>query len=185
MQRVMIIGGSGSGKSTVARKLGDVTGLPVIHIDKLFWQPGWVERPKAERDRLIHDAIASEHWIIDGNYSSTFDQRAARADTIVFLDIATARRVARVVWRMAAHYGRSRPDITEGCPERLNADYLDFVVNWVAGYHRRGARAKALKLLEQSRRQSTVHHLKSPRDVDRFLAGIAAGQQKTAPEGAA
>lgn len=185
MQRVMIIGGSGSGKSTVARRLGNITSLPVIHIDKLFWLPEWVERPKAERDRLMREAIAAERWIFDGNYSSTFDERAARADTIVFLDIATARRIARVVWRTAIHFGRSRPDMTEGCPERLNADYLDFVVNWVAGYNRRGARAKALALLEGSPRQATVHHLTSPRDVERFLAGVATSQQKTAPEGAA
>jgi len=190
MQRVMVIGGSGSGKSTVARKLGDITGLPVVHIDKIHWLPGWVERPETERYELIRDIVATEQWIFDGNYSSTFELRTARADTIVFLDISTPRRVARVLWRTVSSYGRTRPDMTQDCPERLDSNYVSFVVNWVARYHFRGARARAIALVEKARSKATVHHLKSPRDVRRFLADIAAALRtaslpKTAPEGAA
>lgn len=189
MQRVMIIGGSGSGKSTVARKLGDITGLPVVHIDKIHWLPGWVERPEAERYELIRDIVATEQWIFDGNYSSTFELRTARADTIIFLDISTARRVARVLWRTVTSYGRTRPDMTQDCPERLDSNFVNFIVKWVARYHSRGARARAIALVEESRSKLTVHHLKSPRDVRRFLANIAtalrtASPRKTAPEGA-
>lgn len=185
MQRVMIIGGSGSGKSMVARKLGDITGLPVVHLDKIHWQPGWVERPKPERYELIRDVVATDKWIFDGNYSLTFELRAARADTIIFLDISTRRRVARVLWRTATSFGRTRPDMTEGCPERMNTLYVDFVVNWVAKYQSRGARARALALIEDVRSRCAIHHLKSPPDVQGFLSGVAANhQRRTAPEGA-
>lgn len=186
MQRVMIIGGSGSGKSTVAHRLGDITGLPVIHIDKIHWQPGWVERPEDERYQLICNAVAADRWIFDGNYSSTFELRAARADTIIFLDISTPRRIARVVWRTLSNLGRSRPDMTEECPEALNARFVEFIVKWVAHYRTRGARAKAIALIDAARSRSTVHHLTSPRAVEQFLADVPpCGQQKAAPEGAA
>ena len=75
----------GSGKSTVARKLGDITGLPVIHIDKIHWQPGWVERPEAERYELIATPSRTDQWIFDGNYSSTFELRAAARTPSSFL----------------------------------------------------------------------------------------------------
>ena len=172
MNRVMIIGGSGSGKSTVARRLGNLTALPVIHIDQIFWQPGWQERPEAERHALLQAAVATEQWIIDGNYSSTFEMRAGRADTVIFLDISTPRRIARVLWRTARYFGRSRPDITEGCPERLDATYYDFVVNWVGGYRRRGARARAIAFLDRVRSHCTVHHLRSPSEVRHFLEHV-------------
>ncbi len=179
----MIIGGSGSGKSTVARKLGDITGLPVVHIDKIHWQPGWVERPEAERFEIIHETVAADQWILDGNYSSTFALRAARADTIIFLDISTPRRITRVVWRTISNLGGSRSDMPAGCPESLNARFVDFVVNWVAGYQARGARTKAILFIDNPQLDSSIRHLKSPRDVRRFLAEVAGQkQQKTAPE---
>ncbi|MDL2203738.1 hypothetical protein QQF51_13830 [Brucella intermedia] len=56
MKRIMIIGGAGSGKSSLARALGDITGLPVVHIDTLYWQPGWVMQPRDEIGRLTIEA---------------------------------------------------------------------------------------------------------------------------------
>ena len=73
MRRVMVVGQPGSGKSTVARALGAATGLPVVHLDRLHWMAGWRERPRAERDRLFAEAEAGERWIIEGNYSATWD----------------------------------------------------------------------------------------------------------------
>ncbi|MDF9757302.1 Mg-chelatase subunit ChlI [Pseudomonas hunanensis] len=66
MQRVMIVGQPGSGKSTLARKLGEQTGLPVVHIDTIHWQPGWVERSPDEKTRLCREVEARERWIFEG-----------------------------------------------------------------------------------------------------------------------
>ena len=69
MRRVLIVGQPGSGKSTFARALGERTGLPVVHIDKIHWQPGWVERSRDEKDRLTREVHARETWIFEGGHS--------------------------------------------------------------------------------------------------------------------
>jgi len=81
----MIIGGPGSGKSTLARAIGERIGLPVTHIDQFQFQEGWVEVDPAERDTKIRDVIARPSWIIDGNYSSTIEDRMGRADMLIWL----------------------------------------------------------------------------------------------------
>ena len=81
IERIMIIGGAGSGKSSLARRLGEITGLPVIHIDTLYWQPGWIMRPRDEIGRLTNEAADQDTWIFEGNHSETMIYRASRADT--------------------------------------------------------------------------------------------------------
>ncbi|MEI7024429.1 hypothetical protein [Paenibacillus sp. y28] len=73
MKRIMIIGSGGSGKSTFARKLGALTGIPVYHLDALHWKPGWVPTANDERDLLMNGLVERETWIIDGNYSRTMN----------------------------------------------------------------------------------------------------------------
>ena len=75
MERIMIIGCGGAGKSTLARQLGEKLNLPVVHLDKLFWHPGWVESEKAEIDEKILREMQKDQWIIDGNYTRTLPQR--------------------------------------------------------------------------------------------------------------
>ena len=88
MDRIMIIGCGGSGKSTLAQQLGQKLGLPVIHLDKLFWTPGWVSIPKEEFDRVHVDAVSKEKWIIDGNFDRTIPVRLKRCDTVIYLDFS-------------------------------------------------------------------------------------------------
>jgi adenylate kinase family enzyme len=126
MGRVMVVGQPGSGKSTFARALSARTGLPLVHLDRLHWGPGWVERPQEERLHLMRAAEAGERWIIEGNYASTWEGRAARADLLVWLDRPVGLRLRRVTLRLARHLGRSRPDLPEGCPERIGRNTLDF-----------------------------------------------------------
>ena len=93
MQRVIVIGSGGAGKSVFAARLAEGTGLPLIHLDALYWKPGWVAPAPDEWDETMRRLVAGERWIIDGNYSRTLEMRMAACDTAIFLD------VPRAVWR--------------------------------------------------------------------------------------
>ena len=167
MQRVMIIGGAGAGKSTLAIQLGEITGLPVVHIDPMYWKPGWVQRDVAETYLMVRAAVREQAWIFDGNSSATFRDRLDRADTLIFLDISTARRLWRVLRRTLSSYGKVRSDMQEGCPERFDLGFLQ----WVAGYSNDGRR-KALALLKSVPPHVRVHHFRSPSDVRNYLKAL-------------
>jgi len=167
MQRVMIIGGAGAGKSTLAIQLGEITGLPVVHIDPMYWKPGWVQRDMTETRSMLRAAVQERAWIFDGNSSSTFGERLERADTLIFLDISTTRRLWRVLRRTLVSYGKARPDVQEGCPERFDLGFLQ----WVTGYSRNG-RHKALALLKRASPHLKIHHFRSPSDVRQYLEAL-------------
>ena len=78
-KRILILGCGGAGKSTLARRLGAATGLPVVHLDGLYWQPGWVAMERAAWRRTVENEIAKDAWIIDGNFGSSLELRLSRA----------------------------------------------------------------------------------------------------------
>jgi adenylate kinase family enzyme len=127
MRRVLVIGPPGSGKSTFARRLSEATGLPCVHLDREYWQPGWVEPDHtAWRDRMAH-LVSQEAWIIEGNYDLTLDLRLARADTMFWFRSGRVRSIWRVARRIAANYGQVRPDMAPGCPERLDFGFMLYI----------------------------------------------------------
>ena len=164
MQRIMIIGGPGSGKSTLARALGAKLGLPVVHFDPMFWAPGWTQRSPTESHALISAAALQEAWVLDGNHSETYDLRAERADMIIYLDLPRPLRIWRIVKRRIMFHGRTRPDMADDCPERLDWEFLIFVWRWD-----RTSRSKALTLLEKMEGRARTLHLISPAQVRQFL----------------
>lgn len=120
MKRIMIIGGAGSGKSTLAGQIGTALNLPVFHMDReVFWLPGWVERSKDDQLQQVERIVALDAWVVEGNNSTTFHLRSARADTLIWLDVPLWRRLLRVVRRTIRQRGNSRPDMADGCCERL------------------------------------------------------------------
>ena len=165
MQRIMIIGGPGSGKSTLARALGARLGLPVVHIDPMFWEPGWVQRDVGQTRAMIAAAAAKKVWIFEGNSSANYAGRAARADLIVFLDLPRPLRLWRIAKRLMMYRGRTRPEMPANCPERLDLGFLAEVWTWD-----RRTRSKAIALLAEKGGQGTTLRLTSPRQVRRFLA---------------
>jgi len=133
MRRVLIIGPCGSGKSTLARELAPRLGLPLVHMDQLGWQAGWVETEKAELHARLAEAVACEEWLIEGNYGSTLAPRLERADTVLYLDFPIRLCLWRLIRRIVTHRGRARPDMPEGCPERFDLGFLWYVLNWNRG----------------------------------------------------
>jgi adenylate kinase family enzyme len=141
VQRVLVIGSPGAGKSTLSHALAERTGLPLFHLDKMHWLPGWVERDRAEGLAELRGVLAQDRWIIDGNYGSSLPERLIRADTVVWLDYPTHLCLGRVVRRWWQYRGRSRPDMTEGCPERLNLEFLLYVLSFRRAWRKRNADA--------------------------------------------
>ncbi|MBY8976435.1 AAA family ATPase [Rhodobacteraceae bacterium NNCM2] len=172
MKRVMIVGGPGSGKTTLALRLAELTRLPVYHMDRIHWQPGWVEREAAEKLRLVRMIHACEEWIFEGGHSQSYDERLERADTLIWLDLPLWRRYLRAFRRLVANFGRSRPDIADNCPERLNREYLLFLAFiWNS---RHSARKPLLAILANPPRHVQIHHLTSPNEVAELVTNISA-----------
>ena len=124
MQRVLVIGHCGAGKSTLAVELGKILDLPVIHLDRHFWNPGWVETEKEAWREKVHQLVSGERWIIDGNYDGTLDIRLPRADTVIFLDFPTRVCMWRIARRIISGYGKTRHDLAPGCPEKIDGEFI-------------------------------------------------------------
>ena len=164
----MIIGQPGSGKSTLARQLGVVTRLAVYHIDMIHWQPGWVERDRAEKTRLCQEVQARTHWIFEGGHSATWPERLARADTLIWLDVGLPRRLLRVVRRTVLGYGRTRRDLPSNCPERFSLEFYQFI--WRT---RHTARARMAQLAASAGPEKTVVRLRTLREVRVYLQDVS------------
>ena len=166
MKRVVIIGCGGAGKSTLAQELGKRTGLPVIHLDSIFWLPGWVEMNRDEFDRKIRAELEKEQWIIDGNYNRTMPERIARCDTIIYLDFPRIVCLYGIFKRLLTNIGKTRPDMGEGCPERVDWEFL----KWVWNYNK-DKRERNYRLLNEATHAETIV-LKNRRAVKKFLKSL-------------
>ncbi len=169
MERIVIIGCGGAGKSTLARQLGEKLDIPVVHLDKLFWHPGWVQASPEEFDGRLARELEKSRWIMDGNFDRTMLQRIARCDTIIYLDFSRFACLWGVAKRILTTYGTVRPDMGEGCPERFDLDFLKWVWNF-----NRNKREKNYRLLNEIEGVETIV-LKSRRMVKRFLRSIEKG----------
>ena len=163
MERIVIIGCGGAGKSTLARQLGEKLDIPVVHLDKLFWKPGWVEVPKEEFDELHRQELSKDKWIMDGNFNRTMPERIARCDTVIYLDFSRLACLMGVIKRVLTTYGTVRPDMGEGCPERIDFEFL----KWVWNYNK-NKRERNYRLLNEAEYAKTIV-LKNRRAVKRFL----------------
>jgi len=167
MKRVLVIGPGGSGKSTFARRLGQVLGIEVKHLDRFYWRAGWTKPSNEEWLKTVDELTSGDSWIIDGNFGGTLAQRVARCDTIIFLDMPRLLCLWRVTRRRMLYRNRSRPDMSEGCNEKLDLDFID----WVWNYSKR-SRPRVIKLLNESSETKKVVWLRSRADAENFLLNL-------------
>ena len=164
--KIAVSGYSGAGKSTLARVLGERLNCPVLHLDSVYHGPNWTERSDGEVVQEIADFLDShEAWVIDGEYSRFhFERRIEEADRIVIMDFNRFACLRRVWRRYRCYRGTSRPDIAEGCNEKLDLEFLNWVL-WKGRSKRRKLRLKGT--CEKYPNKVTV--LKNQRQIDRFL----------------
>ena len=179
MERVVVLGPAGGGKTELATGISSRTGLPVVHLDVLFWREGWTPAPRDEALRELAAASSRDRWILDGNFldeaAGVQDSRFARADTVIFLDLPRRTCLWRVLKRFVPDRGRSRPALPEGCREGIDLATL----RWIWRYPSVD-RPRVLALLERLDERVEVHHLRSCSDVRRFLDALRPAHGRSA-----
>lgn len=130
MKKIMIIGCPGSGKSTLAKEMSELLDLSVVHLDKLYWNSGWIESSDEIFDLKLQQVLNEKSWIIDGNYGRTIPLRLKYADTVILLDYPKYICMYRVIKRVISDYGKTRSDMADGCPERFDIEFLKYVWNF-------------------------------------------------------
>ena len=148
--------------------MGAATGLPVHHMDLIHWQPGWQERPQAEKIALAHAIEDSAEWIFEGGLSATYDHRAARADRVIWLDLPVGLRLWRVTRRSLTGWGRVRPDMQDNCRENP----LRLPEFWSFIWRSRHASRQKIAALMAGLPPGKGLHLQSRAAVDAFLATL-------------
>jgi adenylate kinase family enzyme len=158
-----VIGPGGSGKSWLARELSEALGLSVIHLDSLYWQPGWVPMPQAQWEALQRRMAADEAWIVEGLHQRTVRVWLDAADTVIFLDVSPLASIWRVGRRRLD--GGAGPDVPAGCDPAPFHVALGKFLAYMWEYHRES-------------RSRLVDELARPRPGQRLIVLRRAGEMR-------
>ncbi|WP_338832310.1 AAA family ATPase [Bradyrhizobium sp. 27S5] len=174
MQRVLVMGSSGSGKSTFARRLSEMTGIPTVSIDALFWKPGWVASNREEFGRRMTEVTQQPRWIMDGNYTkSAGELRRQLADTVIWFDLPRSTCMVGILTRIAKSYGKVRPEMAEGCPEKIDLEFFRYV--WT---YRRQQRPVLIEFFEGLRPDQSFVCFTRRTQADAYLGDLARKQNR-------
>jgi adenylate kinase family enzyme len=170
MKRVLVMGSCGAGKSTFARRLSAITNIPVVSIDALFWQPGWVEPDREEFRQRLTEAARQPRWIMDGNYTShVAELRRDVSDAVIWFDLPRSSCLLGVFKRIAGSYGQVRPEMAEGCPEKIDFEFFRYV--WT---FQEQQRPRLVKYFEGLRPDQSLVCFTHRSQADRYLENLVA-----------
>ncbi|WP_243420718.1 AAA family ATPase [Micromonospora globispora] len=167
MQRILIVGSPGAGKSTLSHEVARRLDLPLIHLDRHYWRPGWVASDEARFRAEVAGIAARPAWVMDGNYGATLDLRLPRADLLVLCDPPRLLCLARVLRRRWVHRATPRSDLPAGCPERIDLEFLRYV--W---HYPRRSRHRVFAALDVATPRPALVRLRRRADVRRWLATL-------------
>ncbi|MBL1240949.1 MAG: AAA family ATPase [OCS116 cluster bacterium] len=159
----MVMGCAGAGKSALARRIAEITSLRLIHMDPFYYKPNWVVREAEEVKTLALKAIEVDGWVFDGNHSETHEIRAEKSEIIIWVDIPRWRCFYNVFLRFRKFRGQTRPDMADGCEERVTWGFIKFI--W--SFNQRSW--KIVKLLEDNKHKKQVYRFKNYAEIDAFV----------------
>lgn len=170
MKRIAVTGPSGAGKSRLARALGELYGLEVLHLDTLFWKPGWGETPQPEWELVQRRELRRDSWVVDAQYDDMLPDWFDSADTVIFVDASPLRCLWRVSQRRLD--GDGGPAVPVGSEP---APALRALAKFAQGQwrYRRSVRPQLLADLRRRRSRQAVVVLRTRRDTRRFMAHLA------------
>ena len=162
--KIAIMGYSGCGKSTLAQKLGKKYGIPVLHLDRVQFLPGWQERDRAEAVALTASFMEQDGWVIDGNYTAFLqEERAEQADLIIYMAFGRFVCLHRAMKRYRMYRGMERDSMAEGCTEKMDAEFI-----WWILYKGRTAEKRRHYQRLRMRYPEKFVILRNQRELDRF-----------------
>jgi adenylate kinase family enzyme len=164
-----VIGPGGSGKSWLARELSGALGISIIHLDSMYWQPGWVPRPQEEWEALQRRMADDEAWIVEGLHQRTVHVWLDAADTVIFLDVSALASIWRVARRRLD--GQAGPDVPAGCePAAFHVALWKFLA-YMWEYHRE-SRTKLVAELARPRPGQRLIVLRRAGEMRRFVGTL-------------
>lgn len=125
--RIVIVGTAGAGKTRLALALGKARGLPVLHGDKVFWRPGWKDPDNDAFRADVSRLTDAQRWIYDGNLGRVADIVLPRAQAVIWIEQPAYLAALRAYSRTIRYLGQTRPDMAEGCPEKLSLSLWGYV----------------------------------------------------------
>jgi len=173
--KIAIMGFSGSGKSTLCRKLAEAYHVPALHMDTVQFLPNWEEREAAEKQGMVCSFLNCnrEGWVIDGNYSGlSYERRVEEADVVIQLLFPRISCLLRCVKRYFTYQGKCRPDITEGCEEKIDWEFI----RWILWEGRSKTIIDRYRNI-QKQYPGKVIVIRNQKQLDAYLAGAGIMQQ--------
>lgn len=174
MNRIIIIGATGSGKTTLAFRLAAKLDIPAVDLDELYWRPGWKEAPEEEFLRDVDRATSGSKWVISGNYAGQKDITWPRADTLIWLDYSLARTFSQLARRT---YDRivNKPEICNGNRESFGKLFSrDSIILWLFQTHGK-KRRKYGEIFNQPEKYPQIKNfvrLKNPAELEKFFENL-------------
>ena len=161
VKKIAVVGGSGTGKTTLTNNLGRKLNVPIYHIDGIHHLENWKTRDTKERDRIILKRANEEKWVIDGTYKSTLQERINKADLVIFLDYSTISRLNGILTRYFKDKGKERPEIP-GCKEKMDWNFIKMFLTW------RWTKGKEVKKIIMENKDKKILVFKNRRSLNKW-----------------
>lgn len=166
MQKIIVIGNAGSGKTTFSKALAEKLNLSLVHLDKIFWCGKWHHISRENFDKILEEELQKDSWIIDGNFNRTLPRRLKECDTVFYFDLPTISCLWGSTKRVIQNYGKTRDDMGGYCPEYFDKHKWELYLS-ILKFNKQN-RERYYKMLSEEKDKKIII-FKNKNDIRKFL----------------